>query len=77
MKSSKKNRTEFTGHFDLQVEFMPDETTPSMPPPPPGSDVSEISIPQALRQGLGLQLESAKGPVEVIVVDSAGKPSGN
>jgi len=71
------DKTGFTGLFDLQLDFVPDETTPAMPPPPPDSGISGLSIPQALRQQLGLQLESAKGPVEVIVVDHAERPSGN
>ena len=71
------DRTGFTGLFDLQLDFVTDETTPSMPPPPPDSGLSGLSIAQALRQQLGLQLESTKGPVEVIVIDHAERPSGN
>jgi uncharacterized protein (TIGR03435 family) len=71
------DRTGFTGLFDLQLDFVTDETTPAMPPPPPDSGMSDLSIPQVLRQQLGLQLESTKGPVEVIVVDHAERPSGN
>jgi uncharacterized protein (TIGR03435 family) len=48
-----------------------------MPPPPPGSGISGVSIAQALQQQLGLRLESTKGPVEVIVVDQAERPSAN
>jgi uncharacterized protein (TIGR03435 family) len=71
------DRTGFTGLFDLQLDFLPDDTTPSMPPPPPGSDITGVSIAQALRQQLGLRLQSTKGPVEVIVVDHAEPPSEN
>ena len=71
------DKTGFTGLFDLQLRFVPDETTPAMPPPPPGSDAFGVSLPQALRQQLGLRLESTKGPVEVLVVDHAERPSGN
>ena len=71
------DKTGFGGRFDLQLDFVADETTPAMPPPPPGSDMPGPSISQALRQQLGLQLESTKGPVEVIVVDHAELPSGN
>jgi len=71
------DKTGFAGRFDLQLDFIPDESTPAMPPPPPGSDMPGPSILQALRQQLGLQLESTKGPVEVIVVDRAELPSGN
>ncbi len=71
------DKTGFAGLFDLQLDFVPDETTPAMPPPPPDSGISGASLPQALRQQLGLQLESTKGPVEVIVVDHVEKPSAN
>jgi uncharacterized protein (TIGR03435 family) len=71
------DRTGFTGLFDLQLDFVPDDTTPAMPPPPPGSYTSGVSIAQALQQQLGLRLESAKGPVQVIVVDQAERPSAN
>jgi uncharacterized protein (TIGR03435 family) len=71
------DRTGFTGLFDLRLDFVADEATPAMPPPPPDSGLSGASLPQALRQQLGLQLESTKGPVEVIVVDHAERPSGN
>ena len=71
------DRTGFAGVFDLQLDFVTDETTPTMPPPPPGSEMPGPSIAQALRQQLGLQLESTKGAVEVIVVDHAELPSGN
>jgi uncharacterized protein (TIGR03435 family) len=71
------DKTGFTGLFDLRLDFVPDETTPAMPPPPPGTDMPGPSIAQALRQQLGLQLESTKGPVEVIVIDHAERPSGN
>jgi uncharacterized protein (TIGR03435 family) len=71
------DKTGFTAPFDLQLDFVPDETTPAMPPPPPGSGISGVSIAQALQQQLGLRLESTKGPVEVIVVDQAERPSAN
>jgi len=71
------DKTGFTGLFDLQLDFVADETTPAMPPPPPGSEMPGPSIAQALRQQLGMQLDSTKAPVEVIVVDHAERPSGN
>jgi uncharacterized protein (TIGR03435 family) len=71
------DKTGFGERFDLQLDFVADETTPAMPPPPPGSDMPGPSISQALRRQLGLELESTKGPVEVLVVDHAELPSGN
>ena len=46
-----------------------------MPPPPPGSGISGLSIGAALQEQLGLRLEPAKGAVEVIVIDQAERPS--
>jgi len=71
------DRTGSTTLFDVQLDFVADETTPAMPPPPPGSGISGISIAQALREQLGLRLEPVKGPVEMIVVDHAERPSAN
>lgn len=74
------DRTGFTGLFDLQMDFVPDDTTPFLPPPPPGSGISDmtgVSIAQALQQQLGLRLQSTKGPVQVIVIDQAELPSEN
>jgi uncharacterized protein (TIGR03435 family) len=40
---------------------------------PPGVDPMGPSIFTAIQEQLGLKLESGKGPVEVIVLDSATK----
>jgi uncharacterized protein (TIGR03435 family) len=71
------DKTGFMAPFDLQLDFVPDEATPALPPPPPGSGISGVSIAQALQEQLGLRLEPTKGPVEVIVVDQAERPSAN
>ncbi len=71
------DRTGVSGLFDLQLDFLADEATPAMPPPPPGSGLSGPSLPQALQEQMGLRLESAKGAVDVIVVDHAEGPAGN
>jgi uncharacterized protein (TIGR03435 family) len=71
------DRTGFTAPFDLQLDFVPDETTPAMPPPPPGASASGVPLTVALEQQLGLRLEPAKGPVDVLVVDQAERPSPN
>jgi len=69
------DNTGVVGLFDVQLDFVPDETTPAMPPPPPGTPISGVTITTALQQQLGLRLESSRGPVEVIVVDAAEPPS--
>jgi uncharacterized protein (TIGR03435 family) len=69
--------TGVTAPFDVELDFVPDDATPAIPPPPPGSGISGPSIGAALQQQLGLRLEPANGAVEVIVVDQAERPSAN
>ena len=75
------DRTGVTAPFDLQLTFQPDEITAAVPPPPPGSgspdEARYPSIVTALQEQLGLRLESTKGPVDTIVIDSATKPAAN
>ena len=48
-----------------------------VPVPPPASDApSGPGIFTALQDKLGLKLEARKVPVEIIVIDSASRPSG-
>lgn len=74
------DRTGLTGLFDIELHFVPDDNTPLLPPPPPegtASDAMSPSIFSALPEQLGLRLEAAKGPVEVIVIDHIERPSAN
>jgi uncharacterized protein (TIGR03435 family) len=75
------DKTGLTGKFDISMEWTPDETQlmllPSDAPQPPPSDVPGPSIFAALQEQLGLKLESQRGPVEVLMIDRAEKPSEN
>lgn len=74
------DRTGLTGPFDITLDFVPDETTPLLPPPPPGaapSDALSPTILSALPEQLGLRLEAAKGPLEILVIDRVERPSAN
>lgn len=62
------DNTGLQGNYDFMVEWTPDLADSDSPGP---------SLFTALREQLGLRLEATKGPVEVIVVDGAEKPSEN
>jgi uncharacterized protein (TIGR03435 family) len=65
------NKTGLTGSYDVHLKWgaEPLASTPE--------DQSAPSIFTALREQLGLRMEAAKGPVEVLVIDRAERPSEN
>jgi uncharacterized protein (TIGR03435 family) len=64
-----QDRTGFAGPYNIEFEF--DFNAANQP------DYSGPSIFTALKEQLGVRLEAAKGPLEVIVVDSASTPGDN
>jgi uncharacterized protein (TIGR03435 family) len=71
------DKTGFTGLFDVRLDFLPDEITAELPPPPSPPDDAGPSILNAIQEQLGLKLESTKGPVEVLVIDHIERPAEN
>jgi uncharacterized protein (TIGR03435 family) len=70
--------TGLIGSYDMTLKWTPDEyQAPPLRPDLPPADPNGPSIFTALQEQLGLKLESAKGPVEVLVIDSVSKPSEN
>jgi uncharacterized protein (TIGR03435 family) len=72
------DRTRLAGVFDVTLEFRPDFQAPSSDAPPPGDRPSASDAPSifaALQEQLGLKLDSTRGPVDVLVIDHAEKPS--
>ena len=67
------NRTGLSGKYDFQLDWTPD----SGPCPAAGDAVGLPSIYGAIQQQLGLKLEAAKGPVELLVIDHVERPSEN
>jgi uncharacterized protein (TIGR03435 family) len=78
------DKTGFTGEFDIDLNYtdedamkspasaMPDDGDPSRFPTGPN-----LSIVSAAMDQLGLKLQPARGPVEVLVVDHAERPTPN
>ncbi len=73
--------TGLTGKYDIQLEWTPDPGQAMQLPPdapkPTTADAAGPSIFTAIQEQLGLRLESKKGAVEILVIDSAQKPSEN
>lgn len=69
------DRTNLEGSFDIQVTFS-DDAIPGLPPLPSGLVRREApSLFTALDEQLGLKLEPARGPVEMLVIDSVERPT--
>jgi uncharacterized protein (TIGR03435 family) len=72
------DRTGLTGNWDLEVNYTPD---PSQVPPgvelPSSIDPNGPSLFTAIEEQLGLKLRPARGPVEVLVIDSVQQPTPN
>jgi uncharacterized protein (TIGR03435 family) len=77
------DKTGLTGLYDVTLKFADEGRTaglmgPSGPPagaPAPTVDPDAASLSAALQEQLGLKLESARGPVEVVVIDRFEKPT--
>ena len=67
------DRTGLQGRFDAALKWSPDNAAP------PPADAVDTPPPlfTAIQEQLGLKLESAKGPVQVLVIDQVERPSHN
>jgi uncharacterized protein (TIGR03435 family) len=64
------DKTGLTGRYDLDLTFTPEQTIPAGANiPGPAADPSAPSIYTAVREQLGLKLESQRDQEEVIVID--------
>jgi len=69
------DKTNLSGTYDFVLKFAPVQNLTAGGDP--GAESAGPSLFTALEEQLGLKLESAKGPVEVLVIDSVSRPSEN
>lgn len=77
------DRTGLTGRHDIVLTYRYEGRMPgiagvlALPPgfEPPAADPNAPGLAAALQEQLGLKLESARGPVEVAVIDKIEKPA--
>jgi uncharacterized protein (TIGR03435 family) len=68
VKRTTLDQTQLNGKYDFTLTYAPEVLT---------GDIAGPSIFTALEDQLGLSLKPGKGPVDVVVIDSARKPSAN
>jgi uncharacterized protein (TIGR03435 family) len=74
------DRTGLEGAYDWTLEWTPDQASQGQPGSsgtPAHIDLDRPSIFTAVQEQLGLKLESTKGPVDVLVIDSVEHPTGD
>ena len=76
------DKTGLTGMYDFNLKWAPESAAAGGPfgPPPPGVtplpvDPDAPNIYTAVQEQLGLKLENARGPVEVVIVDRIERPT--
>jgi uncharacterized protein (TIGR03435 family) len=71
------DRTGLTGMFDFAIEFVPRFNGSSTPPGNFQPDPTGPTFMEAIKEQLGLKLESQTGPVDVLVIDNVEEASAN
>jgi uncharacterized protein (TIGR03435 family) len=77
------DKTGLTGYYDIALTYTPSGDQLPQGPPPPGApapppiDPDGPSFFTAIQEQLGLKLDSQRGPVEVVVIDSISQPTEN
>ena len=68
------DKTGLMGSYDLDLQWTPDPAAAGGPQGPPGPG-DGASLFAAIQEQLGLKLEAKRAPVEVVVIDSAERPT--
>jgi len=70
-----QNETGLTGYYNFKMKWTPDAAPGA--PDKPAEAAAGPTLFTALQEQLGLKLESKKGPVEILVIDRAERPTEN
>jgi uncharacterized protein (TIGR03435 family) len=71
------DRTGITGMIDYRMEWTPESNGPGVPGVEVEPDPNPVTFMDAVREQLGLKLESTKAPVQTLVIDHIERPSEN
>ena len=71
------DQTGLTRNFDIRIQWSSDEASATQPTNPGPADTVGLSMFEAFRRDLGLDFKAETGPVEVLVIQRAEKPSDN
>jgi uncharacterized protein (TIGR03435 family) len=71
------DQTNLVGTYEFQIDWAPEVPVPSDGAPAPPSDPNSASIFTAVREQLGLRLDSGKQQVDVLIIDRAERPTEN
>ncbi|MGO4209888.1 TIGR03435 family protein [Terriglobus sp. 2YAB30_2] len=77
------DRTNLPGRFDWTLDWSPERQQNSFhgadgnPAPAPTADTSKPTLFTALQEQLGLKVEQAKAPVDLLVIDDLERPTEN
>lgn len=71
------NKTGLTAHYDFDLKWRPDPSQFRGNGDKLSSDPNDPDLFTALQEQLGLKLTAERAPVDVVVIDSAEKPSEN
>ena len=71
------DKTGLTGAFDVDLTWTPDPAPPGpdVPAPQAAQPGDGVSLFTAVQEQLGLKLDAQRGPVAVLVIDSAERPA--
>jgi bla regulator protein BlaR1 len=71
------DQTALSGRFDFSIEWVPESNRTPIPNSDAAGDLQGPTFLEALREQLGLKLQSTKSPLQILVVDHVERPSAN